>query len=96
MGSNPTLLFGLEVLADKNMVWLLLGRSGKQMTNADVDAIRLRSAAWQGSWQKDWRSPGGLQPHRKNISWPDHPVLPGTRPPSEECTARDPRLQIYM
>jgi hypothetical protein len=30
-----------------------------------------------------------------NISWPDHPVLPGTRPPAKECTGRDPWLQIH-
>ena len=39
---------------------------------------------------------GGLQPHRKNtITWLDHPVLPGTRPPTKECTGRDPWLQIH-
>jgi hypothetical protein len=39
-----------------------------------------------------------LQPHRKNnVSWQDHPVLPGTtRPPTKECTGREPWLQIHM
>jgi hypothetical protein len=31
---NPTLL--LRPLADRNLVWLLLGRSGLQLTSADV------------------------------------------------------------
>ena len=51
----------------------------------------------KGIWRKDWRSTGGSQPHWKNnIGWPDHPVLPETRPPTKECTGRDPWLQIHM
>ena len=30
--------YGQEPLADRNLVWLLLGRSSQQLTNADVDA----------------------------------------------------------
>lgn len=29
---------GQEALADRNLVWLSLGRSGQQLTNADVNA----------------------------------------------------------
>jgi hypothetical protein len=33
----------------------------------------------------------GLQLHRKNnISCLDHSVLPATRPPTKECTGKDP------
>jgi hypothetical protein len=42
----------------------------------------------------EWR---GLQPNLKNNrGWPDHPVLPESRPPTKECTWRDPLLQIHM
>jgi hypothetical protein len=51
---------------------------------------------WLGSWQKDWRSEGGLKPYRKNNCWPDCPVFPETRPPTKECTGRGPWLQITM
>ena len=33
---------------------------------------------------------GQLQPQRKNnTDWPDHPVVPGTKPPTKECIGRD-------
>jgi hypothetical protein len=59
-----------------------------------------KTTTWWGSWQKDWRSTEGLQPHRKNnIGWPDHPVLPKTRPPTKEeameVQGGDPWLQIH-
>jgi hypothetical protein len=58
--------------------WRFLGRSGQQLTKADVDATADLSQAsdraqgiWLGIWQKDRRSRGALQPHWKNnVGWP--------------------------
>jgi hypothetical protein len=41
---NPTLLLLPRALTDRNLVWLLLGRSGQQLTNADEDAWSQPSA----------------------------------------------------
>jgi hypothetical protein len=40
----------------------------------------------------------GLQPHRRknNMNQPVPPELPGTKPPAEEYTRRDSRLQPHM
>jgi hypothetical protein len=40
----------------------------------------------------------GFATHRKNsnISQPDLPELPGTKPPTKEYTWRDPWLQLHM
>lgn len=32
---------------------------------------------------------------KDNSSWPVHPVLPGTIPPTQECTGKDLWLQIH-
>ena len=37
-----------EVLADRNLVWLFLGRFGQQLTNADVDAYS-QPSDWAGN-----------------------------------------------
>jgi hypothetical protein len=80
---------GQEALADRNPVWQFLWRSRQQLTKAEgmLGAnIRQNSGNLMGSWQKDWRSGGGLKPHWKNnIGWPDHPVLPESRPPTKGC-----------
>lgn len=34
--------------------------------------------------EAEWNSNG-----KNNISWPDHPVLSGTIPPTQECTGKD-------
>ena len=39
---------------------------------------------------------GNATPLENNISWPDYPVLPKSRPPTKECSWRDPWLQIQM
>lgn len=90
-----------EVLADRNLVWRFLRKSGQQLTNADVYTWSQPSdwaqGTWWGSWQKDWRREGWLQLHWKNnIGWPDYPFLPETRPPTKECTWSDSWLQIHM
>ena len=35
-------------------------------------------------------------PKKKKFAWPDHPVLPGTRPLTKEYTGRDLCHQIHM
>jgi hypothetical protein len=75
----------------------LLGRLYQQLTNADVDAIHQTDLRNTGVGQKDWRGGERLQPYRKNnIDWPNYPVLPRTRPSTNECTGRDPWLQIHI
>jgi hypothetical protein len=50
--------------------------------------VRLNSGNPWGSWRMDWRSEGGLQPQRKNIGWPDYPVLPDIRASTKDFTER--------
>ena len=80
-----------EVLANRNLVWLYLGRFCQQLTSADMDAWSHHQTELGDPGQEELR---GLQPHRKNnVGWPDCPVLPRTRP---LCTGMDPWLQIHM
>jgi hypothetical protein len=39
-----------------------------------------------------------LQPHRRNntMNHPISPELPGTKPPTKECTWSDPWLKLHM
>lgn len=97
---TPNCCSGQEVLADRNLTWWFLRKSGQQLTNVDVDAcsqsLDKAQATWWRSWQKDCGRKGELQPHWKNNTvWPDHPVLTKSRPPTKEYTWRNPWLQIH-
>jgi hypothetical protein len=99
--TKPHTCCGQEALAESNLVWWFLGRSGQQLTIADVDAWSQPSGWTQGtlsgSWQKDWRCGRELQPQWKtNIGWPDNPILPESRPSTEKCHWRKPWLQMQM
>lgn len=79
------------VLADRNLELWFLRKSCQHLINVIAWSQTELGDPGTWSWQKDWRSRGGLQPHWKNnLGWPDHPVLSESRSPTKECTWRDP------
>lgn len=74
---------GQETLADTNLMWLILGNSAQQLTNADVDPRKqdlteIENPNW--TLAEGLEEQRGLQPHKKNnIGCSDHPLLTETR-----------------
>jgi hypothetical protein len=86
---------GQEALADRDLEWLLLGRSSKQLTNADVDAWSQPSDWAQGPHWRAGKRTGGVEGDcnpigRTTSAGQITQCSQRLEPPTKEGTGRDP------